>query len=84
MATQEQIDSFHQFASEHVRNGTADDSLAELFDLWRMQNPTTDELAESVAAVKAALNDMENGDEGRPFDEFADDIRRHNKVPSSE
>ena len=37
-------------------------ALDELFDMWRAANPPADELARSVAAVKAALVDMEAGD----------------------
>lgn len=71
MATKEQIDSFQQFASEQLENGGAELSMPELFDLWLEQNPGADELADSVASVSAAIIDMENGDAGRPFGEFA-------------
>ena len=82
MATQAQIDSFHTFATQHVQSGHCDLTVAELFDLWESQSFSQDELAESVAAVKAALCDMEQGDEGRPFAEFADAIRKRASVDS--
>lgn len=75
--TQEQIDKFHRFASEHVsrRGGAA--SLEERIDLWRIENPSADQAREDLLAVKAALRDMENGERGRPWDEFASEFRAH-------
>lgn len=84
MATQDQIDNFYQFATQQISNGGAELTMAELFDLWHVQNPTAEELAESVAAVKAALADMENGDTGRPFDEFTREMRIRHNIPSDE
>lgn len=81
MATKEQIDSFQQFASEQLENGGAELSMPELFDLWLVQNPGADELADSVASVRAAIIDMENGDAGRPFGEFADEVRKQYGIP---
>ncbi len=66
MATRQQIDSFHEFASREIDNGGAELSIDELFHLWRARNPTEAELAHSVAAVKAAGRDLESGDAGRP------------------
>lgn len=72
MATKEQIESFQQFASEQLDNGSVELSMPEIFDLWLVQNPGADELTDRVASVRAAIIDMENGDAGRPFGEFAD------------
>lgn len=41
-------------------------SVDELYSLWKHRNPTDDELAESVAAVKAAYAEFEAGDRGEP------------------
>ena len=68
MATQAEIDSFTRFAVQQLSNGGTELSMDELYDRWRSQNPRAEELAESVAAVKAALADMEAGDEGIPAD----------------
>lgn len=65
MATKQEIDSFHQFASQEIDSG-AEFSMDELFSLWRARNPIPEELAESVAALKAAHADFEAGDTGRP------------------
>lgn len=41
-------------------------SIDDINRLWRIQKPTETELAESVAAVKAAYADWQAGDAGRP------------------
>jgi hypothetical protein len=61
-ATSEELDDFHQFAKERIARGNARMSLTELFDIWRIEHPTQDELEANVLAVKAALGDMEKGD----------------------
>lgn len=66
MATKQQIDSFHQFALDQIDNGGAELSIDDLYQLWRATNPTANELAESVAAVKAAYADFQSGDTGQP------------------
>ncbi|MCA9236264.1 MAG: hypothetical protein KDA44_12395 [Planctomycetales bacterium] len=49
-------------------------SLDELYDQWRLAQPSDDD----VQAVQAALRDMAAGETGRPFDEFAAEFRaRH-------
>jgi len=64
MATQDQIESFHQFAITQLSNGGANLTMDELYSLWRIRNPTTRELRQSVAAVQAAIEDLEAGDSG--------------------
>lgn len=66
MLTQQQIDSFYEFASSQVANGDTDLTLDEIYCLWRVRNPMPTELAESVAALKAAYAEMQAGDVGRP------------------
>lgn len=50
-------------------------SLHELVDIWRMSNPTADEHAANVAAVREALKDMEAGDSGEPADQVLRELR---------
>ncbi len=75
MATQEEINSFTQFAVELLSNGGSALSMDDLYELWRSQNPTREELADSVAAVNAALDDMKAGDIGIPADEHLTRLR---------
>ena len=66
MPTKQQIDSFYQFASSQIDDGGAELSMDELYGLWRAKHPTPPELAESVAALRAAYVEVEAGDRGRP------------------
>lgn len=75
MTTLEQIESFHQFAAEHVRNESGNHSLAELVDLWEMHNRPETEHEENRAAIQAAINDMHAGDNGRDADIVIEELR---------
>lgn len=66
MATKQQIDSFYQFALEQIDDGAVELSIDDLYELWRIANPTDSEREETVAAVKAAYADFEAGDRGQP------------------
>ena len=55
MSTKQQLDSFLEFAASQMDNGGADLSMDELYCLWRAKHPTPAELAQSVAAVRAAF-----------------------------
>jgi len=80
MATSEaEIDSFAQFAKQQLARGAAGLSLEELFDPWRIRHPP----AEDAGAIEASVRDMEAGEAGRPFDEFADEFRRRNDLRES-
>lgn len=77
MATKLEIESFHHFALAEIENGGAALSIDELFQEWRSTRPTEEELAESVAAVKAAYADYLAGDKGVPAREaLREDCRR--------
>lgn len=65
MTTQEQIDSFHQFATSQIATVGGEFSLDHLYCLWRAKHPLRQELAASVTALKSAYADLEAGDEGR-------------------
>jgi hypothetical protein len=76
--TQDQLDSFHRFAMERLSDGGANLSFGELFELWRIENPTADERAEIYAALDESLDDIEHG-RYRPADEVLREIRaKHN------
>ena len=80
MATSEQdIDNFYQFAKSRLTNGS-ELSLEELFDEWMIKNPPH----EDALAVQASIRDMENGETGRNFDDFAQDFRARNGLSDPE
>lgn len=78
--TQQQIDSFHRYATERLSNRGAELSIDELFDLWRIENPTPEELHADVLAVKASLRDIEAGGTGQPFEDFKREFRAQNDI----
>ena len=53
----------------------AEPSLDELFDLWRIENPSDANYAENVAAIAGAIEDFRNGDRGRPAGELSRELR---------
>jgi len=74
MATQQQLDSFHRFASEQIANGGADMSLSGLVAWWMLKNPSPQEHAANVAAIREAVEAMHAGDRGRPADEVIKEV----------
>jgi uncharacterized protein with von Willebrand factor type A (vWA) domain len=84
MASQEQIDSFHRFATEQLANGGREKTVDELYDQWRFENQTAEEFEENVAAIQGAIDDMNNGDSGRDADEVIAEIRARYNLPAAE
>ena len=72
---QAEIQEFTSFAIEHLSTGDVN-SLDELYDRWREVHPA----AEDALAVKASLRDMDNGETGRPFNEFASEFSKRNNI----
>ncbi|MGD9635789.1 MAG: hypothetical protein AB7G28_21920 [Pirellulales bacterium] len=72
--TSDDLNAFHRFAVTTIADRGAD-SLQELVDLWELENADPQLHAENVAAVRAALRDMENGDKGRPAHLVIDELR---------
>lgn len=83
MATQEQIDSFHRFATEQLRNGGRERTVDELYDQWRFENQSPEEFEENVAAIQGAIDDMNAGDTGRDADEVIAEVRSQYNLPAS-
>lgn len=64
-----ELAAFHRFVGQHLADDDTDLSPEEVLDRWRAENPTAEELAQSVAAVKRALEQAERG-EGTRWEEF--------------
>ncbi|NUQ63900.1 MAG: hypothetical protein HUU20_15590 [Pirellulales bacterium] len=73
--TQQELESFTQFAKARLRGGGPEPSLDELFDLWRIENPSDADYAENVAAIGGAIDDFRKGDRGRPAGELTRRLR---------
>ena len=84
MATQEQLDSFYRFATQQLASSGSEKSIDELYDLWRYENLTPEELKENVAAVQAAIDDMNAGDTGRDAALVEQELRDELDLPAVE
>ena len=77
MATVEHdLEQFMQFVQNRLGAGDADASLDELFDLWRLENPSEDVRAENVAAIAASISDFKLGERGSIAGEHSAELRR--------
>ena len=74
MAIQEQLESFRQFATRMIGEGS-EGSLDDLFELWRSQNISDEELLKSRDALQAACAEMDNPDAWIDADEHLAQIR---------
>jgi hypothetical protein len=63
--TTDDLGAFHHFALARLASRGAE-SLHELVDIWEIEHPTRELHAQNVAAVQAAIRDMQQGDTGRP------------------
>jgi hypothetical protein len=76
VTTEEELDRFNEFARKQLSSKGAGLSLDELFDLWRIENPSSEQYAENVASINTAIRDFRNGDRGSPAGEHSDQLRR--------
>ena len=61
MTIHDQLDSFHRFASERLRNGSRDLTMPDLFELWALENPSATELADVAAIIRQGDIDIAAG-----------------------
>jgi hypothetical protein len=77
MASVEQdLDQFTSFARKQITSGRHGLTIDELFDQWRMENPSDEKYTEDVAAVQASLQDFNNGERGTIAGEHSAQLRR--------
>ena len=68
------LSAFHDFAAAKIASRGAE-SLQELVELWEIEHPTPERQAHDIAAIQAAIRDMENGDTGRPARKVVGELR---------
>ena len=78
-----ELHEFHRFLTTKLSNGGADLSPEEVLDEWRQDHPDPEIDEDEVAAIQEAIDDMEAGDHGRPFDEAMADLRAKYGMPSN-
>lgn len=74
--TQQELDSFTTYAKQRIESGSLGLSIDELFDQWRAENPSDEQYAENVAAIRASIDDFRNGDHGTMAGEHSAQLRR--------
>jgi hypothetical protein len=76
-----ELHDFHRFVGEKVNNGGASLSPEAVLDEWRTLHPDPSAADDEIAAIQEAIDDMENGDTGIPFEEFDRDFRARHNLP---
>jgi hypothetical protein len=72
--TRDDLAAFHQFAEAKLAI-LGPESLHELVDIWEIEHPAPDRLADDAAAVRAAIRDMELGESGQPARRVMEELR---------
>jgi hypothetical protein len=78
----DELAAFQAFLTEKLKNGGPRPSPEEVVDEWRDLHPEPEIDEDEVAAIQEALDDMANGDRGRPFEEVMADLRARYNLPS--
>jgi hypothetical protein len=78
----DELRKFHHFLSERLTGGETEMSPEEAVDEWRRLNPEVQAVEDEAAAIQQALEDMANGDQGMPFDEFDREFRKRHNLPA--
>jgi len=76
-----ELEKFHAFVGEKLANGGKNLLPEEVLDDWRELHPEPDDTEDDVAAIQAALDDIENGEVGMSLEEFDRRIRKKFKFP---
>jgi hypothetical protein len=80
--TTDDLAAFHAFLGEKLKNGGPRPSPEEALDEWRQDHPDPEIDEEEVAAIQEAIDDMEAGDRGVPFDEAMAELLAKYAPPS--
>ena len=74
---------FHAFVGEKLKNGGAELYPEAVLDEWRELHPDPMDFDEGddVAAIQAAIDDLENGERGMPFEELDREFRKEFNIP---
>ena len=74
--TESELRDFHRFLGGMLKNGSAHLSPEEALEEWREQHPEGVEFEDDTEAIQEAVDDMLNGDHGRPYQEVMADLLR--------
>ena len=76
-----ELRAFHAFLAEKLNNGSADLLPEEVLDQWRELHPEPFDDEDDVAAIQAALDDVDRGDKGISLEEFDEEMRKKFNFP---
>ncbi|MCY2988438.1 MAG: hypothetical protein NTY19_11315 [Planctomycetota bacterium] len=79
--TMEELDRFHDFAVSLVSGAKSYVTWLQLFELWRLENPSVAEYGENVSAIQESLDAMDAG-RMRPFSAFDAEFRSRHSITS--
>jgi hypothetical protein len=79
---QNELANFHQFIGQQLASKHTNLSPEDALDLWREQNPCPDEDAETIAAIRESLANLEAGERGVTIEEFDREFRRRHNLDS--
>jgi hypothetical protein len=74
---------FNRFVSEKIGAGNTDLSPEAALDLWRTENPSDEERAETLRDLLEALREMRAGDAGLSLEDFDRNFRERNGLGPS-
>jgi len=80
--TKDELDRFHDFAVSVVSGAESDVTWLQLFELWRLENPSVAEFRENVTAIQESLDAMGAG-RMRSFSSFDAEFRRRHDIPGN-
>ena len=61
IVTKEDIERFHRFVVSRISDSEDELTRRQLFELWRLDNPSDEESAEDLAAIQQSLDAMAAG-----------------------
>lgn len=79
IVTKEDLDRFHDFATHRLSGEGSALTWRELFELWRLENPSEVEHADNLAAIQESLDAMEAG-YMRPVADFDAEFRQRHGI----
>jgi hypothetical protein len=81
--TIDDLDRFHEFAVSLLSGTAGEVTWLQLFELWRIGNPSVAEYRENVAAIRESLDAISAG-RMRPLADFDSDFRLRHGISSDQ
>lgn len=76
-----ELGEFHRYVGELIDRGGAVPSPEDVLAEWRALHPDPDAAGEDLDAIQEAIDDLEAGDTGVPFEEFDREFRARHQLP---